>query len=117
MPFALGGALAGLRVLGCLGLPLGVMVVLAVLDLDLRLRDPARGGGRQSEEGQRRQQLRLCLLDGRLVAARLGRVLEADEVHPGHLQLHGHLAAFHGDVERSASVLVGAELAMLIGGE
>src|SRR5436190_10466815 len=110
MPFALCGALPGPRVLG-------VMVVLTVLDLHLGLRDTARGGGRQSEEGQRRHQLRLCLLDGRLVAARLGRVLEADEVHPGHLQLHGHLVAFHGNVERSASVLVDAKLTVLIGGE
>jgi hypothetical protein len=38
--------------------------MLADLDLDLGLGEAAVGGDRQLEEGERRHQLRLCLLDG-----------------------------------------------------
>ena len=41
-------------------------------------------------------------------------VLEADDVHAGHLQLHGDAFVLDRDVERAVAVHVGAELAMLL---
>ena len=43
-----------------------------------------------------------------------GRVLEADDVHAGHLQLHGDALVLDGDVQRAVAVHVRAELAVLL---
>ena len=42
-----------------------------------------------------------------------GRMLEADDVHAGHLELHGDALVLDGDVERAVAVHVRAELAVL----
>jgi hypothetical protein len=41
-------------------------------------------------------------------------VLEADDVHAGHLQLHRHAFVLDCDVEGAMPVLVSAELAVLL---
>src|SRR5581483_5540694 len=122
--FDAGDAGRGLAVERVLGMKLGVALALgrplclpASFDLDLGLDHAAARRGRQDEEGERLHKLALGLLDRCLVTFRRGRVLEAHDVRSRRLELHGHSAAFDGDAERAAPVLVGAELAMGRGGQ
>ena len=73
---------------------LGVLVVIVVLAFDRGpgLLDDAAGRGRELEKRERRRQPLLRRFDGRLLLARLGRVLEADDVGARHLQLHAQRA-------------------------
>src|SRR5262249_62125760 len=106
MPLMTFVVMAGLFMLGlrgaerrrfCVRLVLAMLMLL--LDLHVGLNHLASGGHRHLEQRQRTAELIGCLLDGRLLVARRGSMLEADDVHAGCFELHRDAIALDGDVE------------------
>ncbi len=90
-----------------------VVMVMLRLDGDLGLGDGAAGVRRQREHAERLLQVGLGLVDYRLLVIGRCRMLEADDVHAGHLQLHGNALVLDSDVQRAVAVHVRAEFAVL----
>ena len=87
--------------------------MLVGFDLDAGVGNHAARGARKLEQSLGRKQLFLGLFKKRLLARRFGGVLEADDIGAGGLEFHADARPLDGNIERAASVLVGAELAML----